>query len=80
MEGAQGRAERGGGVSDIDAMIERQRERLAQRDANWKTSCRHEWGTGYPSSSGRQVCILCGVVTDAPFEALGVADNKERSR
>jgi len=39
---------------------------------------RHDFNTAYKSSSGRRMCIHCNVVTDKPFDTLGVAEGKVR--
>ena len=59
---------------ELDAMIERQRVRLAAKPEPTPT-CEHEWGRAYKSSSGRRVCVKCGFVTDKPFDTLGVGED-----
>jgi hypothetical protein len=59
---------------EMDALLEQWRERTKDRVDPKPEPHVHRWGTAYNSSSGRRVCVECGFVTDAPFEALGVGE------
>ena len=63
-------------VAMYDALAGQIDEQAAaiELDAQCPKGGQHVWGTAYKSSSGRVVCTKCGYVTDAPFEALGVAE------
>lgn len=59
---------------ELQDAIERQAARLAKRPAE-QAVCEHTWASAYKSSSGRRVCAKCGIVTDKPFETLGVGES-----
>lgn len=59
---------------EFDPMAEFMRRMDERRQREEPVTCTHEWGTAYKSASGRKVCVKCGHVTEAPFEALGVAE------
>jgi hypothetical protein len=63
-------------LNEIDAMIARQSERLAQKKTQ-EPPCRHDWGKW--RSNGQRICLTCREVEyDALKDQLGAGDRGSR--